>query len=272
MLIRAQLNCFWRFKWDWSFLVSYLVAIWHFKRILIWVWASRILLRFIYWMSLRERASHRVSLRLQFACNFRFVSLWVRCTQGALWRLTHLVELKYGWTGQGYTIISLKFACSRSIDLPLVRLRTTPVMLVVETARGGFGTRTHTVIEEFDRALSSWVQMRGGTLLIWGPWTSCLSRIDDTLTQIGSMLLEIIGNVLDDSISINLVISLEFAKVDQLWERCIWLMLFHFIYLSLHLNSVTVVIVDDWKVLFVSVVCGIQNIFILRNGRNWSLS
>ncbi len=258
MLIRALLNCFWRLEWDWSFLVSHLVAFWHFKRILIWVWASRILLSFVYWMTLWERASDRVSFRLQIACNFRLVSsLRIRCTQGALWRLTHLVELENGWTGQSNTVISFKIACACSIDLPIVRLRTTPVMLVVKTAGGGFGARTYTIIEQLDRALSSGVQMRGGTLLIWGPRTSCFSCIDDTLTQIGPMLLKIIGNVLNDSISINLMISLELTKVDQLWEWRIWLMLFHLINLSLHLNSVTVVIVDDREVLFVCVVCGI---------------
>lgn len=62
------------------------------------------------------------------------------------------------------------------------------------------------------------------------------------MSQIGSFLLETIGDIPDDVVVTQLAISLKFAKINQLRERRVWLVLPDFVDLTLHLDSVTVVV------------------------------
>jgi len=73
------------------------------------------------------------------------------------------------------------------------------------------------------------------------------------MSQIGSFLLETIGDVPDHVVVAQLAISLELAKIDQLRERCVWLVLPDFVDLALHLDSVTVVVLDVGVILRVLV-------------------
>ena len=71
------------------------------------------------------------------------------------------------------------------------------------------------------------------------------------MTQIGAVLLEILGNVSDYKVSIDLAVSLEFTEVDQLWQRGIGLVFLYFVDLSLHLDSVAVIVIHYREILLV---------------------
>ena len=64
------------------------------------------------------------------------------------------------------------------------------------------------------------------------------------MPQIGSLLFEAISYIPDYIVITELTIGLEFAQIYQFGQRSIRLMLSNFIDLSLHLDSVTVVVID----------------------------
>ena len=113
-------------------------------------------------------------------------------------------------------------------------------MLVVECA----AVRTHVVAEDTDGTLAGGNQLREVPLVVRGPWGFAVRRIGQhALAEIGPVLLEVLGDVFDEVVIAELAVGFELAKVDQLGEGGVRLVLADLVDLALHLHPITVVIV-----------------------------
>ena len=191
----------------------------------------------------------------------------------ALGRVAHLIPVGrvlggLGNLGAGERALllmgRLPFCSALLLHLPLFRPLVTPLLLVVETAWIGSRARTHAVVDYSDGTLAGSEKLGALPLVDWG--ARCLIRacsIDNTLSEVGSVLLETICNVANHIIIAQLAISLKLAQVNQFRQASIWLVLANFVYLALHLDSVTVVVVKPGIILCIGVRVLVLHLFLL---------
>ena len=74
-----------------------------------------------------------------------------------------------------------------------------------------------------------------------GSWAFGFRCPEDTLSEIGAVLLECLGNVLYLVVSVDLTVCRKLTQVDQLGQGCVRLVAARFVDLLLHLDLVAVI-------------------------------
>ena len=110
----------------------------------------------------------------------------------------------------------LPISCALLLHFPLFRTLITPLLLIVKTSRVRARSRADTIVDDSDWTLTS-TELRALPLSGW--CVRCLIRascIDDPVSQVGPMLLELVSDAANHVIVTELTICLEFTQVDQL--------------------------------------------------------
>ena len=105
----------------------------------------------------------------------------------------------------------LPIRCALLLHFPLFRTLITPLLLIVKTSRVRARSRADTIVDDSDWTLAS-TELRALPLSGWCVrCLICASRINNTMSQVGSMLLELVSDATNHVIVAELTICLEFT-------------------------------------------------------------